>query len=413
MSPITTPTFKELIQYPGLLAALFGRTLSSLALQTLSVAIGWQIYDLTHSAASLGFVGLAMFFPLLILVLPAGHMSDRFNRKNIVVVCLIIEAFCGIILAWESLHHQLTPSLIYTILVLFGCARCFEMPCQKTFLVNIVPTHYFPQATALSSSLFQTSSMLGPAVGGILYGFGADLTYIVCTISFFLAAIATFTIQFKPTQKTPMPLSIENLLGGIHFIFSRPRILGAISLDLFAVLLGGATAMLPIYAKDILHCGPIGLGVLKGASAVGALLVATYLTKHPIKHNAGKKMFVSVLIFGAATIIFGLSTNITLSVVCLAILGGADVISVVVRSTLIQLLTPNEMLGRVSAVNMVFIGSSNQLGEFESGMLAEALGPINSVVLGGIGTIIIAFLWMYLFPSLRKVDQLNHLKPDQ
>ncbi|CAI3940139.1 MFS transporter [Commensalibacter papalotli (ex Botero et al. 2024)] len=410
--PSNTPTFKQLIQYPGLLAAIFGRTFSSLALQTLSVAMGWQIYDLTHSAAALGFVGLAMFFPLLILVLPAGHMSDRFNRKNIVVICLIIEALCAIILAWQSFHNKLTPTLMYIILILFGCARSFEMPCQKTFLVNIVPTNYFPQATALSSSLFQTASILGPAVGGILYGFGADLTYIVCTVSFLLAAIATFTIQFKPTQKTPMPLSIENLFGGIRFIFSRPRVLGAISLDLFAVLLGGATAMLPIYAKDILHCGPVGLGILKGSSAIGALLIATYLTKYPIQRNAGKKMFVAVFIFGIATIIFGLSTNLTLSVICLAALGGADVISVVVRSTLIQLLTPNDMLGRVSAVNMVFIGSSNQLGEFESGMLAEVVGPVNSVVIGGIGTIIIACLWIALFPSLRKVDRLDNLKSD-
>lgn len=409
---LDTPTFKQLTQYPGLLAAVFGRTLSALALQTLSVAIGWQMYDLTHSAAALGFVGLAMFFPMLILVLPAGHVSDRFNRKYIVVICLFIEAICAFILAWESLHNSISPSLIYTMLVIFGCTHCFEMPCQKTFIVNIVPPHAFPQATAFSASFFQTACILGPAVGGILYGLGADLTYTACAVSLILAAIVTFTIQFRPTQKTPMPLSIENLLGGIRFIFSRPRVLGAISLDLFAVLLGGATAMLPIYAKDILHCGPIGLGILKGASAIGALVVATYLTKYPIKHNAGHKMFIAIFIFGIATIIFGLSTHLTLSVICLAALGGADVISVVVRSTLIQLLTPNDMLGRVSAANMVFIGSSNQLGEFESGMLAAALGPVNSVVIGGVGTLIIACLWMALFPSLRKIDRLDNLKPD-
>ncbi|MDI2091361.1 MFS transporter [Commensalibacter oyaizuii] len=411
MSSSITFSFKQLILYPGLCAAILARTLSSLAMQTLAVAIGWQIYDLTHSAAALGFVGLAMFLPLLIFVLPAGHVSDRFNRKYIVIICLFIEALCAAILSWGSFENWLNPRIIYGALVLFGCARAFEMPCQKTFLINIVPPKIFPQATTLSSSLFQIASIVGPALGGILYGIGPDFTYIFCTIGFVLAAIATVTIQFKPTQKTPMPLSIENLLGGIYFIFSKPSILGAISLDLFAVLLGGATAMLPIYARTILDCGPIGLGILRASSAIGALLVALYLTKYPIRNHAGKWMFSAVFVFGIATIIFGLSTQLSLSVICLIILGGADVISVVVRSTLVQLLTPDYMLGRVSAINMLFIGSSNQLGEFESGMLAEAIGPVNCVVMGGIGTVIITLLWMYFFPSLRKVDQLHNIKP--
>lgn len=405
-------SLKEVIQYPGLLAAISGRTLSALAMQTLAVAIGWQMYDITHSASALGFIGLALFFPIFFLVLPAGHVSDRFNRKNIVIVCLIIESLCAIILTCGSFKGWLTPSIIYGILVVFGCARAFETPCQKTFLINLVPKKHFPQATAISSSLFQMASILGPALGGILYGFGANLAYTVCAVSFALASLATFTIQFKKITRNPMPVSIVNLLGGFHFICSNPNILGAISLDLFAVLLGGATALLPIYASDILHCGPIGLGVLRAASAIGALVTATYLAKYPIQRKAGLWMFVAAFIFGVATIIFGLSTNITLSIVCLAVLGGADIISVVIRSTLVQLLTPNEMLGRVSAINMLFIGSSNQLGEFESGMLAAAIGPVNSVVIGGIGTIIITLVWMYAFPSLRKVDNLNVLKSD-
>lgn len=406
-------SFGQIFQYPGLFAALMGRTLTALATQTLAVAIGWQIYDITHSAKALGFVGLVIFLPMLFLVLPAGHLSDQFNRKVIVTICLIVETFIAIMLALGTYGGWLTPGIIYLLLMFFGCARAFEGPCQKTFLVNIVPSHYFPQATALSSSLFQAVSIIGPALGGVLYSFGADFTYMICVIGFGIAAFATSTIRFQTkTIRSTTAMSINTMLEGIRFIFSKPDILGAISLDLFAVLLGGATAMLPIYANDILHGSPFYLGLLRAAPAIGALIVSVILMHHPIKSKAGKWMFGAVFVFGFATIGFGLSKNLMVSIFFLAILGGADVVSVVVRSALVQLRTPDFMLGRVSAVNMLFIGSSNQLGEFESGMLASWIGPVSCVVFGGIGTILIAMIWIKIFPALHQVNQLEQLKPD-
>ncbi|MCH4023513.1 MAG: MFS transporter [Acetobacter sp.] len=406
--PDTTP----LRQIPGLLACLGTRTLAAFASQIQAVAIGWQIYAMTHKVVLLGLVGLAQFLPMIICVFPAGHVADHFSRRRIVMICQIMEAMLALSLATLSFMHALTPFLICLIVALFGVCRSFEMPAQQTFLPNIVPAEVFPRAAALGSSLFQVASIAGPSLGGVLYGFGAGGCYIVCAAGFMSALLCTSSLHLgSDSLRVRQPITIESLFGGIVFLRSQPALLGAISLDLFAVLLGGATAMLPVYADDILHAGPLGLGLLRAAPAMGAVLMAVFLSFSPLKRHAGRIMFLSVAIFGLTTILFALSRSVFVSVLALAILGAADVISVMVRGTLVQLRTPDAMRGRVSAVNMLFIGSSNQLGEFESGMLAAAIGTVPSVVAGGVGTLLVTLLWMKIFPDLRRLDRLDDIRP--
>lgn len=401
-----------LLSHPGLRAALTSRTLGAFSSQIQAVAVGWQVYALTHSAAALGFVGLAQFLPMVAFIFPAGHAADQHDRRRIVITCQAIEALAAAFMALASFTHFLAPVMIYGLVALFGACRAFEMPAQQTFLPSLVPTAIFPRASALSSSLFQVASIAGPSLGGLLYGLGAGVCYALCATGFGIAALATFSMTLRFPARPRQPTTLAAVFGGISFLRRKPAMLGAISLDLFAVLLGGATAMLPLFATDILHAGPLGLGLLRAAPAVGALLVAAALARYPLGRHAGYWMFVSVMIFGVATIVFGVSRSIPVSIAALAVLGGADVISVMVRSALVQLGTPDEMRGRVSAVNMLFIGSSNQLGEFESGMLASAVGAVPAVVLGGIGTLIITALWMALFPGLRKLDRLDDVKSD-
>ena len=401
-----------LLALPGLKAVLTARTLSAFSSQVQAVAVGWQIYALTHSAAALGFVGLAQFLPMVAFIFPAGHAADQHDRRRIVITCQTIEAIAAAFMAVASFTHHLAPSMIYGLVALFGMCRAFEMPAQQTFLPSMVSAAAFPKAAALSSSLFQVASIVGPSLGGLLYGLGADVCYALCAIGFAISAFATFSMTLRFPARARQPASLAAVFGGIAFLRRRPTMLGALSLDLFAVLLGGATAMLPLYATDILHAGPWGLGLLRAAPAIGALGVAAVLARYPLGRHAGQWMFVSVAIFGVATILFGLSSSIPLSVLALAVLGGADVISVMVRSSLVQLGTPDEMRGRVSAVNMLFIGSSNQLGEFESGMLASLIGAVPAVVIGGLGTLAITGLWMIMFPGLRQLDRLEDIKPD-
>ncbi|GAN67569.1 MFS transporter [Acetobacter orleanensis] len=409
-TPAAAPT--PLLSQPGLVAALTSRTLGAFSSQVQAVAVGWQIYALTHSAAALGFVGLAQFLPMVMFIFPAGHAADQHDRRRIVITCQIIEACAAAFMALASFEHFLAPSMIYGLVALFGISRAFEMPAQQTFLPSLVPTSVFPRASALSASLFQVASIAGPSLGGLLYGLGAGICYALCAAGFAVAALATTSMTLRFPARPRQPATLSAVFGGISFLRRKPAMLGALSLDLFAVLLGGATAMLPLFATDILHAGPLGLGLLRAAPAIGALLVATVLARYPLGRHAGLWMFVAVMIFGVATIIFGLSRSIPVSITALAVLGGADVISVMVRSALVQLGTPDEMRGRVSAVNMLFIGSSNQLGEFESGMLASAIGAVPAVVVGGIGTLIITGLWMAFFPGLRKLDRLDDIKPD-
>jgi MFS family permease len=389
--------------------ALFwgGRVMSSVAFQMMSVAIGWQVYSITHSAYALGFVGLAQFLPMFVLTLVVGHVADRYDRRTIAYVCQAIESVGALALCLGAWHGWNQVGPIYAIATITGAARAFESPSMAALLPNLVPRTQLQQATAWSTSANQTAMILGPAMGGLLYGFGAVTLYGAVTLAFLAAALSVAAIKIDEAVRMRAPLSFEALFSGIGFIRSKPVILGALSLDLFAVLLGGATALLPVYARDILHTGPWGLGVLRAAPAVGALTGSIYLAHFPLRQRAGTALFGGVIAFGVATILFGLSHSIVLSLIALAALGASDVISVVVRISLVQLQTPDEMRGRVGAINSLFIGTSNQLGEFESGMTAGLFGATPAVLIGGIGTIAVALLWMRLFPALRATRSLD------
>ncbi|GBQ55539.1 major facilitator superfamily transporter [Komagataeibacter swingsii DSM 16373] len=375
-----------------------------------AVAVGWQSYALTHSTTALALVGLAQFLPMAGLLLPAGHAADHLNRRMIVVTCQCIEALSALLMAIGALGGWTTPWMIYAMVMVFGAARAFEMPCQQTFLPSLVPVHVFPRAAAVSSSLFQAAAVTGPSVGGLLYGAGAGVCYLACAIGFACACVGTLCIRLVYTPRPRVPLSLATFVEVAHFMRARPDMLGAISLDLFAVLLGGATAMLPVFASDILHAGPLGL--LRAAPAMGAVVCSVLLVWRPLNRRAGARMFMAVAIFGVATVVFALSRSMAVSIIALAVLGAADVVSVVVRGALVQLRTPDSMRGRVSAVNMLFIGSSNQLGEFESGMVASLIGPVGSVALGGIGTLAITIAWIRMFPGLWRLDRLDDIAPE-
>ncbi|WP_244816118.1 MFS transporter [Caballeronia sp. Lep1P3] len=389
--------------------ALFwsARVMSSVAFQMMSVAIGWQVYSITHSAFALGLVGLAQFVPMFVLTLVVGHVADRYDRRTIAYVCQAIEGIAALMLcfgAWRGWNHV---GPIYAIATITGAARAFESPSMAALLPNLVARSQLQHASAWSTSANQTAQILGPAMGGLLYGLGALTVYGAVTVAFFIAACAVAAIRIDAAVRMRAPLSFGALFSGIAFIRSKPVILGALSLDLFAVLLGGATALLPVFARDILHTGPWALGILRAAPAVGALAGSIWLAHFPLRRRAGTALFAGVIAFGIATIVFGLSRNIYVSLIALAALGASDVISVVVRMSLVQLQTPDEMRGRVGAINSLFIGTSNQLGEFESGMTAGLFGAVPAVLIGGVGTIVVALLWMRLFPALRATRTLE------
>lgn len=385
----------------------FSRAASTLAFQIQAVAVGWQIYALTNSAFQLGMVGLAQFFPMVMLNLAVGHFADRHDRRRIVSVCQFVEASACCVLAVGSFTKFLTAPGIFAAVAVIGAARAFEGPTTQALVPGLVDEPLVPQAIALSTSAFQTASIAGPAVGGFLYALGVTAPYAVATALFLSAGIFSGMVRMAPRISHREPATLKSVFSGIHFIRTRPIVLGAISLDLFAVLLGGATALLPIFAREILHTGPWGLGVLRAAPALGAVSMSLTLAHRPLKGRAGHSMFFAVMAFGAATIVFGLSRSIYLSLAALFVLGAADVISVVIRQSLVQLKTPDAMRGRVSAVNSLFVGTSNQLGEFESGVTAAWFGAVPATVLGGAGSVIIAALWMILFPDLRKLDALR------
>ena len=407
LEPPTSVANPQLLSHPGLIAFLWCRSLSTLGFQIQAVAIGWQAYSITHRPLTLGLIGLAQFMPMLALVFVSGHVADRFDRRRVAMICQGLEALCGVVLAIATFRHLVSPALIYTLVALFGAAKAFEGPSLQALLPSLVPPTLFPKAVALNSSLFQTVTIIGPSAGGLLYMTGAGHAYLACSVMFVLAAIGMSLVRLELPPRPRGPVTLASVFGGLAFIRSRPQLLGAISLDLFAVLLGGATALLPVYALDILHGSPFWLGVLRGSPAIGALLVSVVLARRPIRRHAGMLMFAAVAVFGLATILFGLSRSLPLSILAMAVLGGADVVSVVVRSTLVQLGTPEEMRGRVSAVNLLFIVTSNQLGEFESGSVAALIGTTSAVVAGGLGTLVVAGLWMWRFPSLRRLDRLG------
>ena len=393
--------------HPSFLRFWAGRLAGTMANQMVQVGVGWQMYDLTHSAWNLGLVGLFQFVPALALALVSGHVADRHDRRHIVSMALALQLLAALVL-WLATHEAwVSRDLILGVSLLLGVARSFQMTAQQALTPLLVPQALLARAMAFSSSGMQAAIIGGPALGGFLYAAGASVVYVACVVLFVLAAGLVWSARYDHKPAPRAPVTMDTLLAGVRFIRAKPVVLGAISLDLFAVLLGGATALLPIFARDILHVGPEGLGLLRGAPAIGALLMSLVLARWTIRTRAGTILFSCVAVFGLTTIVFGLSQWFWLSMVALFVNGAVDMVSVVVRQTLVRLDTPDEMRGRVSAVNSIFIGASNQLGEFESGATAALLGPVGAVVLGGAGTLVVVGLWMRLFPELRQRKSLT------
>ncbi|MBO3275144.1 MFS transporter [Pseudomonas schmalbachii] len=397
----------SLLRHRPFLAFWLARVCTASGFQMLTVAIGWHMYQLTGSVLDLGLVGLVEFVPRVLFMLHTGHVADRYDRRRVASICQIGQGLIALALVLGSSSDNVSREMIFVLAFLLGTARSFEMPTTQALLPNIVPTGLFPRAVAASASATQAATIAAPALGGLLYAFGAFWVYAPTAVLYFIACVLMQTLPKRQQPSTQGKASLDSLLAGIRYIRSRPDIFGAISLDLFAVLLGGATALLPVFARDILLTGPWGLGLLRSAPAVGALLMSFWLARYPIERNVGRIMFLSVGIFGLATIAFGLSTSFWLSLGVLVVLGAADMISMVIRGAFVQLETPDEMRGRVSAVNGLFIGASNQLGEFESGVTAHWFGTVPAVVLGGVGTLIVTGAWMKLFPSLAQRDRLH------
>ncbi|MEO6395164.1 MAG: MFS transporter [Devosia sp.] len=407
-SPSDAPTLSQrAFSYPGFRFFWLTTLLVSFAVQIMSVSIAWQIYDVTGNAFLLGLVGLSLFLPALVLLLVTGLAADRFNRRMIMAICLSVELACalGFLALAGASAHEVWP--IFAILVVLGIARAFWSPAASSLAPNLVPPAALSNAITLNTAAWQTASIVGPAIGGLLYGlspvvpFGTGATLLVVAI-FLVLAIP------KPAQHGALGgPSIDAIFGGFRYIFSNKIVLGAISLDMFAVLMGGAVALLPVYAKDILHAGPQELGLLRAAPGVGAILMGLMLYRFPVRDHAGKILFLFVGLFGAFTVIFGLSTSAWISVPALALVGASDMVSVTIRETIMQLWTPEEVRGRVNAVNSVFIGASNELGEFRAGTVAGLIGPVPAVVIGGFGAIAVAVIWSGLFPALRQQRALD------
>ncbi len=386
---------------------LIARVLIALATQMLTIAVGWQMYALTGSPFYLGLIGLAQFFPMFLLTLVVGYAADRYDRRIIICICQMVECAAVLVLALGSFRGWLTKEGILAIVFLIGSANAFLNPSLQAMLPNIVPKELFPNAAASSTSVFHSAVIVGPALGGMLYSLGPEVVYIIIAALAFSGAMLVLFISFIKGYAKAEPATIQTIFKGISFIKSRPEILGAISLDLFAVLFGGATALLPVFADTVLHIGSFGLGLLRSAPAAGAMIVSAYLARRPLQTKVGHKMFVAVAVFGISTVLFALSTSLFLSLAILVVMGAANVVSVVIRSTLIQLMTPDNMRGRVSSVNSLFTGTSNQLGEFESGLTSAWFGVVPAVVIGGIGTLVVALWWIKLFPGLYRVDRLK------
>lgn len=396
---------RGLLRHRDLALFLGGRFISAMAVQMQNVAVGWLVYDLTRDPLALGLVGLASFLPAIALALVTGHVADRADRRSIIVACYVLTTLTALgLLACAWMRAPVW--VIYLLVLVFGLGRAFANPASQALLPGLVPPGELGGAIAWGSSVWQTATIIGPAVGGVLYVLGETAVFAAAAACFALTTLLFARIRHRSGSAASGKTDWATLLAGIRFIRSRPAIFGAISLDLFAVLLGGATALLPIYARDILQVGPSGLGLLRSAPAAGALGMALYLVWRPIRQRAGARMFQAVALFGLATIAFGLSRDFLLSLACLVVLGAADMVSVVIRQTLVQGETPDGMRGRVSAVNAVFIGASNELGEFESGTVAALIGTVPAVVVGGAGTLLVAALWAHWFPDLRRRDRL-------
>ena len=426
MTSPTPTTFTDLTRQSAFMRMWGARLFGTTGNQMLMVAVGWQMYTLTGSAWDLGLVGLYQFVPALLLTLVAGHVADRVHRGRIVAACMVAQAaVAGVLMAatlgWSlgGLHGSggvagswASRELLLGVSVLLGVARAFQMPAMQALMPTLVPPAMLPRAMAFSSAGMQAAVIGGPALGGVIFVFGAGAVYCVCTGLFAVGCVLMAQVRYDHTPPPREPVTVRTLLAGAEFVWQRKALLGAVSLDLFAVLLGGATALLPMFAKDILHVGPWGLGLLRAAPAAGALITSAVLTRWPLERRVGRTMLAAVAVYGVCMVVFGASTSFGLSLVVLAVSGGADMVSVVVRQTLVQIETPNEMRGRVSAINSVFIGASNQLGEFESGATAALMGPVGSVVVGGVGTLLVAGLWFKGFPSLANRDRMTAPEPE-
>jgi MFS family permease len=384
-----------------------------------AVAVAWQIYSITHRAIDLGYTGLALFLPGLLFLLPSGHVADRFDRRHVILLCYTLQVFCTVTLvvfARSGMQH-IFP--IYAVLFMVGTGRAFSGPASSAFIPHLVPEEHFVNAVTWGGAIFQFANITGPALGGVLFTLpfdrwwpagrleGGGIVYLFAVATELLFLVLVGSLSVRPGRMEHRAVSMQVLLAGFKYVWSLPLLLGAFSLDLFVMLLGGAVALMPIFASEILHTGPRGLGMLRAAPALGAVTMSLVMARFPIGRRAGRKMFICVSIFGVATILFGISRSLWMSLLALAVGGAADTISVIIRGSLLQLATPPEMRGRVSAVNSLFIGASNELGQFESGVTAQWWGAVRATIFGGVGALVVAAIWAGLFPSLRRVDELS------
>jgi MFS family permease len=400
--------------HPGFVLFQIARFLIVAAVEMQAVAVGWQVYEITKRPLDLGYVGLAQFLPGILLFPISGHASDHFERRNVLSACYAGWAVCFALLLGLTRRGLHSVTAIYVVLVLVGVVRSFNSTASRSMLPQLVPEEHFPNAVAWNATVFQAATILGPSFGGIVYAAfrGPSAVYVIAMVTAIGATIASFRIRAEVKARPREPITLKAFFAGLHYIWEKKLILGAISLDLFAVLLGGAVALLPVYAREILHTGPWGLGLLRTAPGVGAALMAVLLAHRPLRGRSGLTLLWAVAGFGIFTIIFGLSHSLTLSLIALLLLGASDMISVIIRATLTQLATPDEMRGRVTAVDMIFIGASNEFGQFESGVTAQWFGTVPAVVLGGIGTLVVIGLWAWLFPELRHAGELHAISSE-
>ncbi len=410
MANQTSPRRQSLaaFAYPDFALYQVARLFTVMATEMQSVAVGWQVYEITKRPLDLGYVGLAQFLPTILLFLVAGHAADRFNRRNIVTLCYAGLALSSALLLLLTLRGSHSVHAIYAVLVLVGVVRSFNGAAGQSMVPQLVPEQDFPNAVAWAQTVFNAATIIGPALGGLIYAIfrGPTAVYASSMVAGVISVIAASRIRLNPAKREREPVSLSTLLAGLRFIWEKKLVLGTISLDLFAVLLGGAVALLPVYAREILNTGPWGLGILRSAPAIGAASMAVLLAHRPLQRHAGVTMLWCVAGFGVFTIVFGLSRNLVLSLMALLLVGASDMVSVIIRGTLVQLSTPDAMRGRVSAVNSMFIGTSNEFGQFESGLTAHWFGTVPAVVIGGVGTLIVIGLWAWLFPELRGADRL-------
>ncbi len=407
MSVSTTPDRFAAFRHVAYARFFAARFLAVFATQIISVSVGWQMYDVTRSTFYLGLIGLFQFLPSLVLILVTGSVADRYNRRAIASICVVVSALCAAALRGLTVTGAFAPLPVFAVLVVFGIERAFMAPAVQSLAPNLVPEQDLANSIAWNSSSWQAASIVGPVAGGLLYGLGPLVAYSVALVFMAAAAVLVFMVPKPPQKSVRERVTLDSMLAGFRFIRSEKVVLGAISLDLFAVLLGGAVALMPVFARDVLVLGPWGLGLLRAAPGVGAILVALILAAYPIRHRAGMLMFIGVGLFGGATLLFGLSQTAWLSIAALFVMGASDMISVYVRETLIALWTPDAVRGRVNAVNMVFVGASNELGEFRAGTMAAIFGAVPAVVIGGFGTLAVSIIWASSFPKLRRIDSLD------